>query len=153
MEGPALYFLDPSATDGLAHSMAYAVTSVPIDDIHTIQGLADADEDDAVASTRSGPRLPPTVPARVLDLGRSLVAPTADPTDAVLAVEDFVRHRARYTLDSPVPGRGEDAVDDFLFNSHLGFCEHFASAEVVLLEGRGDPRPGRHRLLRRDRQR
>ncbi len=32
-----------------------------------------------------------------------------------------------------MPGRGRDAVDDFLFNSHEGFCEHFASAEAVLL--------------------
>ena len=38
-----------------------------------------------------------------------------------------------------MPGRDEDAVDDFLFVSHLGFCEHFASAEAVLLRAVGVP--------------
>ena len=139
VEGPALYFLDPSSTDGLAHSMAYAVTSVPIVDVHALEGAADTTVDDSSGVDPVWTSLPPTVPARVLDLGRSLVAPTADPVEAVTVVEDFVRHRARYTLDSPLPARGEDAVDDFLFDSRLGFCEHFATAEVVLLRAAGVP--------------
>ena len=44
-----------------------------------------------------------------------------------------------YDLTSPVPAQGQDAVDDFLFVSHRGFCEQFASAAVVMLRSAGIP--------------
>ncbi len=37
----------------------------------------------------------------------------------------------RYTLEPP--RLGKNAVDDFLFGSRAGFCEHYASAFVVLM--------------------
>ncbi len=37
----------------------------------------------------------------------------------------------RYTLSPPLLGR--DAIDDFLFETRAGFCEHYASAFVVLM--------------------
>jgi hypothetical protein len=37
----------------------------------------------------------------------------------------------RYTLEPPLLGR--DSVDDFLFDTRLGYCEHYASAFVVLM--------------------
>jgi transglutaminase-like putative cysteine protease len=40
-----------------------------------------------------------------------------------------------YTLEPPLGGR--DAVDDFLFNSKAGFCEHYAGAYVVLMRAMG----------------
>jgi protein-glutamine gamma-glutamyltransferase len=148
LEGPGSYFLDPfseavaasgSAVDGVAHSLVYEATSVPVEDIHSVTGPSGSTADAATAIDPIWTALPSSLPPRVVDLGRSLVAPTTDPAEAVVAVEDFVRNRARYTLDSPLPKPGEDAVDDFLFNSHLGFCEHFASAEVVLLRAGGIP--------------
>jgi transglutaminase-like putative cysteine protease len=84
-------------------------------------------------------RLPGTVPQRVRELGRRLVASAPDRRAAVLAVEAELRARLVYRLDSPRPPRGEDPVDDVLFRSHAGFCEQFASAEVVLLRSAGIP--------------
>lgn len=43
----------------------------------------------------------------------------------------------RYTL-SPAP-LGRDAVDDFLFSTHEGFCEHYSSAFTVLMRAAGIP--------------
>ena len=43
----------------------------------------------------------------------------------------------RYTL-SPAP-LGQDAVDDFLFDTHEGFCEHYAAAFTVLMRAAGIP--------------
>jgi transglutaminase-like putative cysteine protease len=83
--------------------------------------------------------LPPTVPARVRDLGRRLVSAAPDRRAAVLAVERELRARLEYRLDSPPPRRGDDPVDDVLFRSHSGFCEQFASAEIVLLRSAGIP--------------
>ena len=55
------------------------------------------------------------------------------------AIEAYLHAHERYRLDSPVPAEGADTVDDFLFVSHEGFCEHFASAEAVLLRAVGVP--------------
>lgn len=42
-----------------------------------------------------------------------------------------------YTL-TPAP-LGRDAVDDFLFSTHEGFCEHYSSAFTVLMRAAGIP--------------
>jgi transglutaminase-like putative cysteine protease len=49
--------------------------------------------------------------------------------EAVL--EHFRNGGFRYTLEPPLLGR--DSVDEFLFESRLGYCEHYASAFVVLM--------------------
>lgn len=83
--------------------------------------------------------LPPSVTGRTRELSARLVAGAPDRLAAVLAVERHLRTGYRYTLDSPVPAADADAVDDFLFVSREGFCEQFASAEVVLLRAAGIP--------------
>jgi transglutaminase-like putative cysteine protease len=92
---------------------------------------------DPVTSTDTS--LPSSVPARVLDLARRLTRDGPTPQAKVAAIEAYLHAHERYRLDSPVPAEGEDAVDDFLFVSHEGFCEHFASAEAVLLRAVGVP--------------
>ncbi len=42
-----------------------------------------------------------------------------------------------YTLSPPLLGR--NSVDDFLFGTRSGFCEHYASAFVVLMRAAGIP--------------
>ncbi len=42
-----------------------------------------------------------------------------------------------YTLRPPLPGA--DAIDGFLFDTRAGFCEHYASAFVVLARAAGIP--------------
>jgi len=50
----------------------------------------------------------------------------------------FLREgRYLYTLEPPLLGR--DSVDDFLFNTKAGFCEHFSSAFVYLMRAAGVP--------------
>jgi transglutaminase-like putative cysteine protease len=43
----------------------------------------------------------------------------------------------RYTL-APAP-LGRDAMDDFLFATHEGFCEHYSSAFTILMRSAGVP--------------
>ena len=45
--------------------------------------------------------------------------------------------RFEYTLDPP--RLGENAVDEFLFDTRQGFCEHFASSFVFLMRAAGVP--------------
>ncbi len=53
------------------------------------------------------------------------------------AVEHFRRERLQYTTEPRLLGR--DSVDEFLFESREGFCEHFSSAFVFLLRAAGVP--------------
>jgi transglutaminase-like putative cysteine protease len=96
----------------------------------------------AGGTTQDDPRwlqLPPRLPGRVRALSAELTASAASRYDAVRAVEQWLRTNATYRLDSPVPARGEDAVDRFLFVDRTGFCEQFAAAETVLLRAAGIP--------------
>jgi len=52
-------------------------------------------------------------------------------------VLDFYNARFSYTLSPPLLGR--DSVDEFLFSSLAGFCEHFSSSFVVLMRSAGIP--------------
>ena len=83
--------------------------------------------------------LPRSVTARVRRLATDITAGTTTRYDAVRAVEHHLRAGYTYRLDSPVPPVGTDAVDHFLFTARTGFCEQFASAEVVLLRSMGIP--------------
>jgi transglutaminase-like putative cysteine protease len=53
------------------------------------------------------------------------------------AVDWFRRGGLEYTLAPPPLGR--DSIDDFLFQTRSGFCEHFSSAFAVLMRAAGVP--------------
>lgn len=53
------------------------------------------------------------------------------------AIRFFQRQRLAYTLTPPL--LGDDAVDEFLFDTRQGFCEHFAGAFVFALRAAGLP--------------
>jgi transglutaminase-like putative cysteine protease len=53
------------------------------------------------------------------------------------AYRHFGEDPFRYTLDAPV--LGEHSVDEFLFESRAGFCEHYASAFTVMMRMAGIP--------------
>lgn len=83
--------------------------------------------------TRAGERNP-----RSQLLAQELYARTGNPEAFVAAVlSKFRDEEYFYTLEPP---RLEaDSVDDFLFNTRRGFCEHFASAFTMLARAAGIP--------------
>ena len=83
--------------------------------------------------------VPETVPARVEALARRITRNAETRYDKVKAIEDWLAANFRYALDSPVPPDGRDAVDYFLFDSDVGFCEQFASATTIMLRTLGIP--------------
>ncbi|NNL06539.1 MAG: DUF3488 domain-containing transglutaminase family protein [Gammaproteobacteria bacterium] len=52
-------------------------------------------------------------------------------------LQHFAENEYFYTLNPPL--LGENAMDDFLFDTRRGFCEHYASAFVVLMRAAGVP--------------
>jgi protein-glutamine gamma-glutamyltransferase len=83
--------------------------------------------------------LPPELPAGISALAHEITAGTKTRYAKVNALEAYLRSHETYSLTSPVPGPGEDAVADFLLRDHVGFCEQFASAEAVMLRTLGIP--------------
>ncbi|HWJ96146.1 MAG TPA: DUF3488 and transglutaminase-like domain-containing protein [Telluria sp.] len=81
--------------------------------------------------------LPYGLNPRALAAGQALAA-EPDPAKRVAAVlrrfrtESFV-----YTLDPPKLGR--HAIDEFLFGTRAGFCEHYSGAFVFLMRAAGVP--------------
>jgi protein-glutamine gamma-glutamyltransferase len=60
------------------------------------------------------------------------------PADRVRhALNGFAKGGFVYTLDPPLLGR--DSVDQFLFETRAGFCEHYAGAFVILMRAAGVP--------------
>ena len=55
----------------------------------------------------------------------------------ILAYQQWIGQNTRYELNAPIPNG--DAVDSFLFDSQLGFCEQIASSLVVMLRTQGVP--------------
>jgi transglutaminase-like putative cysteine protease len=83
--------------------------------------------------------LPVELPTEVSTLARQITSGVTSRYQKVVALEHYLREHETYTLNAPVPPAGKDAVDDFLFHTHVGFCELFASAEAVMLRTLGIP--------------
>jgi hypothetical protein len=59
--------------------------------------------------------------------------------DVVMAVTAYLQKNYRYTLEIGHVPPGRDPVDWFLFDVKLGYCEQFATAEVLMLRSLGIP--------------
>jgi transglutaminase-like putative cysteine protease len=83
-------------------------------------------------------RLPPGLNPRTLALGRQWRGEAgADDAAIVRRAMKMIHDDFAYTLAVPLPGR--DAVDEFLFDTREGYCQHFSSAFVVLMRAAGIP--------------
>ena len=73
--------------------------------------------------------------ARVAALARQIVsAARATTTYAkVTALEAWMGHHVRYSTDIPPLLPGQDAVNQFLFGSRVGYCEQISTALAVML--------------------
>ena len=82
-------------------------------------------------------RLPAGSNPRALAAADALRAQT-NPTDRVNSVlRGFRREKFVYTMAPPL--LGHDSVDEFLFLTRSGFCEHYSSAFVFLMRAAGVP--------------
>jgi transglutaminase-like putative cysteine protease len=84
-------------------------------------------------------KLPATLPSEVVALARRITANATTRFQKVTDLEIYLHGHETYSQNSPVPAAGEDAVDDFLFRDHIGFCEQFATSEAVMLRALGIP--------------
>ena len=82
--------------------------------------------------------LPPTGNQRAVALGRALAARHSRPEGVVR--EMLQRFRNEPFVYTMLPPRlADNAVDEFLFATRRGFCEHYASAFTVVMRAAGIP--------------
>jgi len=110
-------------------------------DMTSVVGAA-PDPEEAGHNLRRALRLPQgfNPRARALAAGWRAAAQNAPRADAAVldrAIDYFRRERLQYTTDPPLLGR--DSVDEFLYETRSGFCEHFSSAFVFLMRAAGVP--------------
>jgi transglutaminase-like putative cysteine protease len=98
----------------------------------------DLQPDASPAVLRTWLELPPGLNPNTLALAgrlRNEANTNGKIVDAVLKL--FREEKFSYTLQPPP--LGHHAVDDFLFSTRAGFCEHYASSFVVLMRAAGIP--------------
>ena len=79
----------------------------------------------------------PSSSARVQALARQLHQDRSDRDTVRAALAHFREQEFHYTLTPPL--LGDDPVDEFLFETRRGFCEHYAVAFVSLMRSAGIP--------------
>ncbi len=84
-------------------------------------------------------QLPATITPRTLELAETITAGLETPYDKAIAVTEYLRKNIHYTATVPRPPRDQDPVDWLLFDLQEGFCNYYATAEVVLLRAVGVP--------------
>jgi len=83
-------------------------------------------------------QLPPSLDPRILELAMRITTRARNPFDKTVDVENYLRTHFEYTLN--LTGKpGEDPLAHFLFETHAGHCEYFASAMAIMLRTLGIP--------------
>lgn len=95
--------------------------------------------DETRAALRAAQALPASGNPRIRAISAGWRATHGDNGAAIVAAAEelFSRQLLTYTLNPPL--LGPDMVDEFLFDTKRGFCEHFAAAFVFSLRAAGVP--------------
>ena len=75
----------------------------------------------------------------IISLAERVTADAASDLQKALALENYLKRNYQYSLSTTPPPAGMSVLENFLFNSKTGFCEHYASSMVIMLRGLGIP--------------
>ncbi len=84
-------------------------------------------------------QLPNDITPRTRQLAQDIAKGLTDPYDITNAVTNYLRANIQYDLSIDKPPANQDRIDWFLFDYKKGFCNYYASAEVILLRSLGIP--------------
>jgi hypothetical protein len=83
--------------------------------------------------------VPDTITPRTGALAQAIVGDLETPYDKAAAVTSFLRSQIEYSETIPELPQDQELLDWFLFDLQQGFCNYYASAEVILLRILGVP--------------
>ena len=84
-------------------------------------------------------QLPNTLSPEIVALAKRITAHAKTPYDMADDITNYLRNNITYTSIVEAPPSGRDPLDWFLLDSKLGFCNYYATAEVILLRAVGIP--------------
>lgn len=83
--------------------------------------------------------VPAELAAALGDHARQITQGAATPFDQAQAITGWLRDHIEYSRVTEAPPEGRDPLEWFLFDYRIGFCNYYASAEVLLLRSLGIP--------------
>ncbi|GAC1327740.1 MAG: hypothetical protein NVSMB17_02220 [Candidatus Dormibacteria bacterium] len=138
----------PSSVSGVATvEAAYSHAPVPVGTTYAVDALQSVATEDqlrsaggvypaAVMQLAGGPS---GIGADVRDLARRVAGAAINPYDQAKNIETYLRIQEKYQLAVTAPPPGADPVSYFLFKSHVGYCEYFASSMGEMVRALGIP--------------
>jgi transglutaminase-like putative cysteine protease len=108
-----------------SRSIQYIVVSIPSDSYPGIAGERYL-------------QLPAGI-GRIGDLATRVTAGAGTAGGKAAAVERYLQKNFTYSLSTSRSVKGLSAIEDFLFNSKRGYCEHYATSMVLMLRFLGIP--------------
>lgn len=84
-------------------------------------------------------QLPDDFSPRIRNLALEITSGRETPYDKAAAITEWLRNEIEYTPVVSFPQESVDAIEYFLFESRQGFCNYYASAEVLMLRSIGIP--------------
>ncbi|MFN2176880.1 MAG: transglutaminase-like domain-containing protein [Anaerolineales bacterium] len=84
-------------------------------------------------------QIPESITPRTIELAQQITAEQNNPYDKAVAITEYLRENIEYIDTLPPIPDGQDSIDWVLFDLKQGFCNYFATAEVILLRSIGIP--------------
>lgn len=100
-----------------------------------LEVLRGTNENDPAEVTELYLQLPDDLPERVVTLAEEIVEGEDNRYDKAVAIEQYFSNNGfvYQTTDVPVTDGDEDYVDQFLFETQLGYCDNYSTAMAVML--------------------
>jgi hypothetical protein len=84
-------------------------------------------------------QLPAKLPASISNLARQITQGMENPYDKAEAITNYLRNNITYRETLPNPPAGKEPLEWFLFDIKQGYCNYYASAEIMMLRSLGIP--------------
>ncbi|QQK75287.1 DUF4129 domain-containing protein [Salicibibacter cibarius] len=119
--------------DAGVFTLTYDYPEFPVEQMRDVDA-GDVQQDPQAVTDRHL-QLPEELPDRVGELAEDVVQGEDNRYDRARAIEDYLTGPdfEYETSDIPVPAEDQDYVDQFLFETQIGYCDNFSTAMVVML--------------------
>lgn len=107
--------------------------------IPTAPQLREAEEDYPDWVLKTYLQIPNSISQRVIDLADTIVQGQDTAYDKTVAITNWLRRNMEYSRETEAPPAVVEPLDWFLFDYKIGFCNYYASAEVIMLRSQGIP--------------
>ena len=84
-------------------------------------------------------QIPNTITRRTRELAQEITADFDNPYDKAVAITQWLRENITYQETMPIPPQNRDIIDWMLFDAKQGFCNYYATAEIMMLRSLGIP--------------